>query len=31
MRAALKVFSIKQPMVIGPVPPGIGVIAPAIS
>ena len=29
--APLKVFSIRQLMVIGPVPPGIGVMAPAIA
>ena len=31
MRAAARVFLSRQPMVIGPVPPGIGVIAPAMS
>ena len=31
MRAASSVFCSRQAMVIGPVPPGIGVIAPAIS
>lgn len=30
-RAAVRVFSIRHAMVIGPVPPGIGVIQPAIS